>query len=75
MVGYDAAPDLPEADVLIILTDERPTFYARFKRVIEIVDGDDQSKLNAREHYRFYRDCGYPLQTHTIDSKALTTSE
>ena len=53
-------------DVLINLGDNVPEIFSRFDRVAEIVGGDESSKTNARERFRFYRDRGYPLETHQL---------
>jgi DNA polymerase-3 subunit chi len=74
VVGYHASP-ATDAEVLINLSGRRTDFYGRFERVAEVIDGDEQSKLAARERYRFYRDRGYPLETHQIDTHTLATGE
>jgi DNA polymerase-3 subunit chi len=74
VVGYHASPTT-DADILINLTDQQTDFYGRFARVAEVVDGDEQSRLSARDRYRFYRDRGYPLETHQIDTNTLATGE
>ncbi len=56
-----------EHDVLINLTHETPPFFSRFQRVAEPIDRDQTVRQAGRERYRFYRDRGYPLQTHDID--------
>jgi len=60
--------EVPETwhDVLISLADEVPSFFSRFDRVVEIVPGDEEHKKNARDRFRFYRDRGYPLESHQI---------
>ena len=63
IIGWD---DPQEHDgVLINLSDEIPTFFGRFDRVVEIVVGDTKSR--GRERYHFYRDRGYPLFHHDLD--------
>ncbi len=59
------APD--EHDVLINLADTVPDYFSRFSRVAECVDNDPQARASGRERFRFYRDRGYPLQTHDIE--------
>ncbi len=65
MIGHDAEPPL-EFDVLVNLAPQVPLFFSRFQRVAEIVGDDEQQKQQARERFRFYRDRGYPLNTHDI---------
>ncbi len=63
----DAEPAAEFDDVLINLAHEVPPCFSRFQRVAEIVGREDEDKQRAREHFRFYRDRGYPLHTHTLD--------
>ena len=63
MIGHDE--NTPEfSDVLINLSSEVPLFFSRFERVTEIIGLLD--KASGRERFRFYRDRGYPLKSHTI---------
>jgi DNA polymerase-3 subunit chi len=55
-----------ERDILINLADEIPAYFSRFDRVIEPVDNDADRRARSREHYRFYRDRGYPMNNLTI---------
>ncbi len=55
-----------EHDVLINLATDVPDFFSRFSRVAELVDNDEQVKQESRQRFRFYRDRGYPLNTHEI---------
>lgn len=57
---------LDEYDVLINLGNEIPKHFSRFTRVAELVDADEQARNQARERFRFYRDRGYPLDSHDI---------
>ncbi len=70
-IGYSDNPSLthsadPDKEVLINLTATVPSFFSRFSRVAEIVDQDEVNKQKARERFRFYRDRGYTLESHTI---------
>ncbi|MCF6217968.1 MAG: DNA polymerase III subunit chi [Gammaproteobacteria bacterium] len=65
MIGYDREPPL-DFDLLINLAGEVPLFFSRFVRVVEVVGCDEEQKLLARERFRFYRDRGYPLNSHNI---------
>ena len=51
-------------DVLINLRSEWPPFFSQFKRLIEIVSVDEADRAAARERFRFYRDRGYPIESH-----------
>ncbi|HEC05797.1 MAG TPA: DNA polymerase III subunit chi [Thiolapillus brandeum] len=53
-----------EHDVLINLCASIPEYFSRFERVAECVD---QEKIDVcRDHYRFYKNYGYQLNTHDI---------
>ncbi|MEJ2361435.1 MAG: DNA polymerase III subunit chi [Gammaproteobacteria bacterium] len=67
VIGYDNPPAMPP-EVLINLHDEVPGFFSRYERVIEIVAGDDASRARARQRFKFYRERGYPLETHELNS-------
>lgn len=53
-------------DVLVSLAAEVPPFFSRFERVAEVVGGSEAEKEQARERFRFYRDRGYQLESHTL---------
>tara|TARA_R110000796_G_scaffold241303_2_gene362748 strand:- start:70673 stop:71104 length:432 start_codon:yes stop_codon:yes gene_type:complete len=53
-------------DLLINLADESPSFFSQFNRLAEIVVELDPVRVPARERFRFYRERGYPLQTHQL---------
>jgi len=55
-----------EHDVLINLRAQIPEYFSRFERVAECVDQDETQKAASRERYKFYRDHGYPLDSHQI---------
>jgi len=66
----DSIPDSynPEnhSEFLINLSDSTPDFFSQFHRFAEIVDKDEESKKNARERFRFYKDRGYTISTHNV---------
>jgi DNA polymerase-3 subunit chi len=61
-----AEPPEPYQDVMINLGADVPPFFSRFERVLEIVDGDAAQRAKSRERFKFYRDRGYELATHTL---------
>ena len=65
-IGYQ---DKPQGynDILLNLADEIPSFYTRFKRVMELVPNIDAAKDLSRQHYRDYRSNKCELHTHPID--------
>lgn len=53
-------------EVLINLAPEVPLIFSRFERVAEIIPEGETERTLGRERFRFYRDRGYPLQSHNI---------
>lgn len=51
-------------DVLINLSSHIPEFFSRFARLAEIVIQEPKILENTREHYRFYKQRGYPITQH-----------
>ena len=64
-VGAHDSPEI-DSDVLINLAPEVPLFFSRFQRVAELIGIDEETKNQGRERYRFYKDRGYPLDTHHL---------
>jgi DNA polymerase-3 subunit chi len=62
----DGEPPPGFGEVLICLASEVPAFFSRFERMVELVDDTEADKQLARERFRFYRDRGYPLETHEV---------
>jgi DNA polymerase-3 subunit chi len=65
LIGHDAEPQGIE-DLLINLSPQVPPFFNRFERVMELVEGSEAGRQLGREHYRFYRDQGCALESHTL---------
>jgi DNA polymerase-3 subunit chi len=65
IVDHDPG-EVAHAQVLLNLGSERPAFFSRFQRLIEIVATDDADRQAARERFRFYRDRGYEIHTHDM---------
>ena len=65
VIAHDHEPECKH-DVMINLASSIPDFFSRFKRVAEIVSGDESQRSTARERFKFYRDRGYELNTHDI---------
>lgn len=53
-------------DVLINLHPEVPGFFARFNRVLEVVDADPENRRRGRVRYRHYQERGYALEVHDL---------
>lgn len=56
----------PINGVLINLSHQVPEFFSRFERVTEIVVQSPAVTESTRSNYRFYRDRGYPLESHDL---------
>ena len=52
--------------MLINLAEEIPVFFSSFERVAEVIDPQPEHKAHGRARYRFYRERGYELESHTI---------
>lgn len=64
-IGCGPTPN-PERTVLINLGSDVPEFFSRFKRTLEVVNQDEQTRSSGRERYSFYRERGYPLKHHKV---------
>jgi len=62
-IQYDCS-NSDERDVLINLQPQVPAYFTQFERVVELVTA--QNKESARDHFRFYKERGYPLDHHTL---------
>ena len=56
-------------DTLINFTSKEIQGFSRYLKMYELVSHDDEDKKSARERYRFYKDCGY--QVDSIDATNL----
>lgn len=65
ILGHQEPPD-HHNQVLVNLCDDVPMFFSRFDRVIELIHEHEPAKQKGRERYKFYKDRGYALATHTI---------
>lgn len=65
VIGFDREPGDAD-DMLINLAASVPTFFSRFERMLEVVDGDPERRQQGRERFKFYRDRGYHLTTHKL---------
>lgn len=66
-IGWNGtSPDTGE--ILINLGPEIPEFVSSFDRVMEIVVTDAASRQQSRDRYRRYRDMGFELHSHELES-------
>ncbi len=70
LLGHGVEPDHSHDvhDVMVNLADEVPSFFSRFERVAELVTGDNEQRQLARQRYRFYKERGYVIESHKIES-------
>ncbi|MGH1439087.1 MAG: DNA polymerase III subunit chi [Cellvibrionaceae bacterium] len=67
MVVWDKDYD-EHHDILINLSQALHEGFSRFQRVMEIVVQEEACLASTRAHFQFYRERGYPLKSHTIES-------
>lgn len=65
IIGSTEPPE-DQHEVLINLAAKTPAFFSRFERMAEVIGGTEDDKNAGRERFRFYRDRGYPLETHQL---------
>jgi DNA polymerase-3 subunit chi len=65
IIGH-TEPPAAEHDVLISVANRVPEFFTRFTRLAEIVSANADDRASARERFRYYRERGYPLETHNL---------
>ncbi len=66
---FGVEANLLHDEVLLNLCPQYPSFFSRFRRLIEIVGNGDDDKAAAREKFRFYRDRGYEIRSHDVAGK------
>ena len=69
MIGAGQPPPPRLQGVLVNLADEVPMFFSRFRRLLEFIGPDEADRHGGRNRFRFYRDRGYPLETHEIGDR------
>jgi DNA polymerase-3 subunit chi len=62
----DAADHQGPADVLINLQDDKPAFFRRFTRLVEIVSDEPDDAAKGRLKWQFYKQQGYTLRAHDL---------
>ena len=65
VIAWDQEPP-PAGDLFINFAPQIPDFFSRFARLGEIVCQAPDWLSPSRERFRFYKDRGYPLNTHKI---------
>lgn len=62
----EVPPDNRKAHVLVNLNEKIPEGFSSYERVAEVVRAGEMHRRIAREHFRYYRDRGYPLRHHHL---------
>lgn len=65
VIGHGASPGQSH-DILVNLDQQVPDFFSRFKRVVELVSGNEQDRQTSRERWKYYRDRGYHVTKHEL---------
>jgi len=65
-IGYSGEPR-GFNDILLNLAPTIPSYFTRFRRIMEIVSPDERAKEISRLHYREYRQQQCDLHTHVLD--------
>jgi DNA polymerase-3 subunit chi len=66
LIGNGELPADLDFDLVINLAEDVPAHYDRYRRVAEVVDGDEQRRKRGRQRFRFYRDQGGNPDTHKL---------
>lgn len=64
-IGFAEPPECFD-NVLIALGSAVPEFFGRFERLLDLVADEPSDREQGRERFRFYRDRGYPMETHNV---------
>jgi DNA polymerase-3 subunit chi len=81
MPATESAPEAPVAlttgaapsgawQVLVNLSHDLPPEWQRFERVAEVLDGDADTRSQARARFRAYREAGSTPETHNVPSSS-----
>jgi len=66
-------PDAEHAngsEILLNLAQDRPDFFPRYERLLEIVSQADDDRRAGRARYAWYRDRGYAIRNHDLAGAA-----
>jgi DNA polymerase-3 subunit chi len=69
MLSVNIATDKPSdltADILLNLSNEIPTYFPEFSRIIEVVSEEKENKNQSRKKYKFYKAQNCQLTMHNI---------
>ncbi|MES3000719.1 MAG: DNA polymerase III subunit chi [Pseudomonadota bacterium] len=61
----------PHHEVLVNLGSAVPEGFERFERLIEVVTGEEEDRLQGRQRWKHYKDRGYAITTHDLVAKEV----
>lgn len=62
-----AEPDsISKFDILVNYDPLLPDYFSRFNRLIEVVSEDAGGRESSREHFRYFKQRGYPVFSHDL---------
>jgi len=64
-IGHNYEP-MNHCDYLINLSLDRPDFFSRYLKFVEILDTSEEILAAGRKRYAFYRDRGYTLEYYQL---------
>lgn len=64
-IGWGTPPSEPR-DVLLNLSADIPETFKRFRRILEIVGGDEAMREHARSHWKQYKQQGLTVDAHKL---------
>ncbi len=70
MLSVNIATNKPselDADILFNLSEEVPTYFSEFSRIIEVVSEERKNKNQSRQKYKFYKTQNCQLTMHNIN--------
>lgn len=72
-IGYDKEPR-GFNDILINMSSHIPSFFSKFKRIMELVSNDPTQKEQSRSHYKEYKSKGCTLYTHELGNDLIANT-
>lgn len=64
-IGYDKEPR-GFNDILLNRSTTIPSFFNKFRRIIEVIGAEEDAKATGRTHYRTYQTQGCHINTHQL---------
>jgi DNA polymerase-3 subunit chi len=66
-IGINAVPE-QHRDILLNFSQQIPACHAQFARLLEIIPHETMAQAAGRERYRFYREQGFEINTHKLQT-------